>query len=228
VGIVTFDAAVHAYHITPGQAQARMLVMPDTAEPYAPMPAAWLSKAGEAREQLTELLAAIPGMFAGASGPEAAGAAALEVGVGCLGGGGGWQNCCRAGEDVSVSPCWGFLPRPVRLGLSKPPSRFFLPPSPPSARILPPAPPPPHPRFDFLWLLTPPFMLPPHPPPPPPPGLHRAAAPHGRQDQRLHGLPPQHGRQSTQSTRRHRRARRSSRSRARRGGRRRRRGGVGG
>ena len=79
MGIVTFDSAVHFYHVSAGQAQARMMVMADTQEPYAPMSSALLAKASECREQLTELLDAIPNMFGGAQGVESCGAAAIEV-----------------------------------------------------------------------------------------------------------------------------------------------------
>jgi protein transport protein SEC24 len=56
-----------------------MLVMPDTQDVYAPMPSQLLAKLSECREQLAELLASIPTMFAATAGPESCGAAAIEV-----------------------------------------------------------------------------------------------------------------------------------------------------
>ena len=38
VGIATFDATVHYYSLRPSQSQAHMLVIPDAAEPYSPLP----------------------------------------------------------------------------------------------------------------------------------------------------------------------------------------------
>jgi protein transport protein SEC24 len=79
VGLVTFDSSVHFYNVTKGQAQPQMLVMPDTQDVYAPMPSQLLAKLCECREQLAELLASIPNMFAATSGPESCSAAAIEV-----------------------------------------------------------------------------------------------------------------------------------------------------
>lgn len=79
VGLVTYDSSVHFYNVSKGQAQAQMLVMPDTQDVYAPMPSQLLAKLSESKEQLRELLADIPNMFANAAGPESCGAAAIEV-----------------------------------------------------------------------------------------------------------------------------------------------------
>lgn len=79
VGLVTYDSSVHFYAVSPGQASARMLVMPDVGDAYAPMPGTLLAPLAGVREQLSELLAAMPSMFAAASGPESCGAAAIEV-----------------------------------------------------------------------------------------------------------------------------------------------------
>jgi protein transport protein SEC24 len=79
VGLVTFDSSVHFYNVSKGQAQPQMLVMPDTQDVYAPMPSQLLAKLSECREQLAELLASIPTMFAATTGPESCGAAAIEV-----------------------------------------------------------------------------------------------------------------------------------------------------
>ena len=82
VGVVTYDSSVHFYNVAKGQAVAQMLVMPDVTDVYAPMSSNLLAKLCEAREQLAELLSSIPGMFAAAQGPEACGAAAVEVSTG--------------------------------------------------------------------------------------------------------------------------------------------------
>lgn len=79
VGLVTYDSSVHFYSVAKGQATPQMLVMPDTQDVYAPMPSQLLAKLAECREQLAELLASIPNMFAASAGPESCSAAAIEA-----------------------------------------------------------------------------------------------------------------------------------------------------
>lgn len=79
MGVVTYDSSVHFYNVSKGQAVAQMLVMADVSDVYAPMSSNLLAKLCDTREELAELLSSIPGMFAGASGPECCATAAIEV-----------------------------------------------------------------------------------------------------------------------------------------------------
>ena len=45
VGVATFDSAVQFFRMRPGGLQPQMLVMPDVAEPYAPLPAGLVARA---------------------------------------------------------------------------------------------------------------------------------------------------------------------------------------
>lgn len=49
LGIATFDSAVQFYALRPGQSAPQMLVVPDTAEPYAPSAGSLLVNAHKAR-----------------------------------------------------------------------------------------------------------------------------------------------------------------------------------
>lgn len=55
LGIATFDSAVQFYALRPGQSAPQMLVVPDTAEPYAPAAGSLLVNARKARDLVCAL-----------------------------------------------------------------------------------------------------------------------------------------------------------------------------
>ena len=65
VGLCTFDAAAHFYHIAQGGASGapRMLVVPDVDEPYAPVPDGLAVPLGPNRDAIDGVLKQLPKMF---------------------------------------------------------------------------------------------------------------------------------------------------------------------
>lgn len=85
VALATYDASIHFYSVKAGGSQAQMLVVGDVHEPYAPGSDNLLIPLEDHREQLQELLAALPAMWAtGARVNENCTGAALEAAIDLL------------------------------------------------------------------------------------------------------------------------------------------------
>eukprot|EP00891_Asterochloris_glomerata_P005862 jgi/Astpho2/5862/Aster-02364 len=81
VGIATFDATVHYYSLRPSQSQAHMLVIPDAAEPYSPLPESVVVPLHSSRSMVEDLLNSIPSLFEGNQVQENCMAAATQAAV---------------------------------------------------------------------------------------------------------------------------------------------------
>lgn len=86
IGIATFDSAVQFYALRPGQSAPQMLVVPDTAEPYAPSAVSLLVNAQKARNLVSAFAnaqATVSGQCSGGKVRECSPAAAKSRRHGC-------------------------------------------------------------------------------------------------------------------------------------------------
>jgi protein transport protein SEC24 len=79
VGFVTFDSAVHFYSLKAKLRAPQMLVVPDIADLFVPVPDELLVNLAESRAQVEALLAALPSMFAGTRAMETCRGPALDA-----------------------------------------------------------------------------------------------------------------------------------------------------
>lgn len=79
VAFITFDSTLHFYALRPGASQAQMLVVPETTEPYIPLPDDLLARLGDVRPAVDALLRSLPAAFARGGGPESAMGPALQA-----------------------------------------------------------------------------------------------------------------------------------------------------
>jgi len=68
VGFLTFDTALHFYNLRAGATQPQMVVVPEVAEPFAPLPDDLLVNLADSRSVVDALLDALPGAFAAGGG----------------------------------------------------------------------------------------------------------------------------------------------------------------
>ena len=68
VGFLTFDTALHFYNLRAGAAQPQMVVVPEVAEPFAPLPDDLLVNLADSRAVVDALLDALPGAFSAGGG----------------------------------------------------------------------------------------------------------------------------------------------------------------
>lgn len=98
VAVVAFGAAVHFFSVSASRDAPAMMVVADTGDVYAPLPATALPRLGECKEQLVDLLHSLPSMLGAANpGPESCGAAAVEAAVELLKPTGGKVHALLAG-----------------------------------------------------------------------------------------------------------------------------------
>ncbi len=79
VAVATFDTTVHFYSVRTSGATPQMLVMSDVHDVFAPTSGKLLMGLEEHREQLRELLEALPGMWTSNRSNENCTGAAIEV-----------------------------------------------------------------------------------------------------------------------------------------------------
>jgi protein transport protein SEC24 len=68
VGFLTFDTTLHFYNLRAGATQPQMIVVPEVAEPFAPLPDDLLVNLADSRSVVDALLDSLPGAFSSTGG----------------------------------------------------------------------------------------------------------------------------------------------------------------
>ena len=89
IGFLTFDRSLHFYNLRAASGTPHMLVVPETDDPFVPLPDDLLANLSECRPQVEALLDSLPGAFASNDAGDSATGPALQAAFLCISAWGG-------------------------------------------------------------------------------------------------------------------------------------------